>query len=60
MTSIRTLIILDFDPETNIFGGILAEEGIKRCTRTYIAQNRDTPILTEATVDQLDRTIKNM
>jgi hypothetical protein len=37
---------------------ILAEEGIKLCTRAYIAQNRDTPILTEATVDQLNRTIK--
>lgn len=48
----------DFDPRRIYLAAMLAEEGIKRCTRTYIAQNRDTPILTEATVDQLDRTIK--
>lgn len=46
------------DPRRIHLAAMLAEEGIKRCTRAYIAQNRDTPILTEATVDQLNRTIK--
>ena len=46
------------DPRRTYLGALLAEEGIKLCTRAYITQNRETPVLTDATVDQLNRTIK--
>ena len=46
------------DPRRTYLGALLAEEGIKLCKRAYITQNRETPVLTDATVDQLNRTIK--
>jgi hypothetical protein len=46
------------DPRRTYLGALLAEEGIKLCTRAYITQNRETPVLTDATVDQLNKTIK--
>jgi hypothetical protein len=46
------------DPRRTYLGALLAQEGIKLCTKAYLAQNRETPILTEATVDQLNKTIK--
>ena len=46
------------DPRRTYLGALFSRGRNKALYRTYIAQNRETPILTEATVDQLNRTIK--
>ena len=46
------------DSRRTYLGALLAQEGIRLCTKAYVEQNRETPILTETTVDQLNQTIK--
>ena len=46
------------DSQRTYLGALLVEVGIKICIEKYVAQSRETPILTEATVGQLNQAIK--
>lgn len=48
----------DMNSRRTYLAALLVEEGIKICIEKYVAQNRETPILTEATVGQLKQAIK--
>jgi hypothetical protein len=48
----------DLNSRRTYLAALLVEEGIKICIEKYLAQNRETPILTEATVGQLNQAIK--
>jgi hypothetical protein len=48
----------DMNSRRTYLAALLVEKGIKICIEKYVAQNRETPLLTEATVGQLNQAIK--